>query len=101
MANRGVPGAALCLFIGVCAVALVGGAAADPIALNLQFMALRDAAPTLDPEVLRLALIARANAESRGLLKRPQILTIIDYALPSTEPSSLGPRSRANGCARE
>ncbi len=86
MANRGVPGAALCLLVGCCALALVGGAAADPIALNLQFMALRDAAPTLDPEVLRLALIARANAESRGLLKRPQILTIIDYALPSTQP---------------
>ena len=72
MANRGVPGGALCLLIGFCALALVGGAAADPISLNLQFLALRDAAPTLDPEVLQLALIARANAESRGLLKRPR-----------------------------
>ena len=86
MSNRGVPGAVLCLLIGLCAaLAAAGGAAADPITLSLRFTALRDAAPTLDPEVLRLALIARANAERRGLLKRPQILTIIDYALPSTE----------------
>jgi hypothetical protein len=85
LANRGVPRAARCLLVVFCAVALAGGAAADPNALGLQFTALRDAAPTLDPEVLRLALIARANAESRGLLKRPQVLTIIDYALPSTE----------------
>jgi hypothetical protein len=85
LANRGVLRAARRLLVGFCAVAFAGGAAADPNALSLQFTALRDAAPTLDPEVLRLALIARANAEHRGLLKRPQILTIIDYALPSTE----------------
>jgi hypothetical protein len=86
LANRTGRGAISCLFIGFCAVVPGKGAAADPIATDPQFVSLRDAAPTLDPEVLRLALIARANAERRGLLERPQILTIIDYALPSTRP---------------
>ena len=76
----------LCLCSVFCLIALVGGAAADPIGLDLQVTSLLAAAPTLDPEVLRLALTARANAEREGLLKRPEILTIIDYALPSTEP---------------
>jgi hypothetical protein len=46
---------------------------------------LRAMAPNLDPEVLRLALNARSYAEQKGLLERPEILTVIDYSLPSTE----------------
>jgi hypothetical protein len=79
-------GVALYLCIGLCAVALVGRATADPNTLDLQITSLHAAAPTLDPEVLRLALIAKTNAERQGLLKRPEILTVIDYALPSTDP---------------
>jgi len=36
----------------------------------------------LRPNVLRLALEARARAEARGLATRP-VLTVIDYSLPS------------------
>jgi hypothetical protein len=68
----------------------VAARAADSIGpdhrLDPRFATLRDAAPTLDPEVLRLALVAHANAQRRALLARPQMLTIIDYALPSTSP---------------
>lgn len=50
------------------------------------FEKLRSEAPALDTEVLDLALTAHANAEQEGLLKRPELLTVIDYSLPSTEP---------------
>jgi len=39
----------------------------------------------LRAEVLRVALEAKAEAERRGLVERPEILTVIDYSLPSTE----------------
>lgn len=42
-------------------------------------------APSLDRNVLRLALEAAACAEQRDLVKRRDILTVIDYSLPSTE----------------
>jgi len=86
LAKWGRKGAALCLCIGFCLLAPVGRAAADPIGLDRQVASLQAAAPSLDPEVLRLALIARASAEREGLLNRPQILTVIDYRLPSTKP---------------
>ncbi|HKO59493.1 MAG TPA: murein L,D-transpeptidase catalytic domain family protein [Thermoanaerobaculia bacterium] len=43
-------------------------------------------APGLRSEVLELALDATACAEERGLVKRRNLLTVIDYSLPSTEP---------------
>lgn len=43
------------------------------------------AAPGLRPEVLNLALSAASCAQSRGVVRRPDILTVIDYSLPSTE----------------
>ncbi len=43
-------------------------------------------APTLRTEVLRLALNATDCAALRGLVKRRDLLTVIDYSLPSTEP---------------
>jgi hypothetical protein len=43
-------------------------------------------APGLRGEILRLALDAAACAGSRGALARPELLTVIDYSLPSTEP---------------
>lgn len=43
-------------------------------------------APGLSAEVLRLALGAAQCASERGLLERRDILTVIDYSLPSSQP---------------
>lgn len=43
-------------------------------------------APSLRPDVLRLALNATACAARQGLVRQPTLLTVIDYSLPSTEP---------------
>jgi hypothetical protein len=43
-------------------------------------------APGLKPNVLRLALDANACAAQRGLVKRQELLTVIDYSIPSDEP---------------
>ena len=53
----------------------------DPLAATL----LRQA-PGLRGEVLRLALDATQSASERGLVRRKDILTVIDYSLPSTQP---------------
>lgn len=47
--------------------------------------ALEQEAPALRPEVIELALSARAAATRAGLVPHPEILTVIDYSLPSTE----------------
>ena len=43
-------------------------------------------APGLKPDVLKLALRAERTAASKGLVRRPNLLTVIDYSLPSTQP---------------
>ncbi len=43
-------------------------------------------APGLRADVLRLALNATECAEERGLVKRRDLLTVIDYSLPSSQP---------------
>jgi hypothetical protein len=43
-------------------------------------------APGLRAEVLKLALDAAGRAAEEGLVKRQNLLTVIDYSLPSTEP---------------
>jgi hypothetical protein len=43
-------------------------------------------APTLRPDVLRLALAAHDCAGRQGLVRMSSLLTVIDYSLPSTEP---------------
>ncbi|MCU1350222.1 MAG: L,D-transpeptidase catalytic domain protein, partial [Acidobacteria bacterium] len=43
-------------------------------------------APGLRTGVLRLALDATGCAEERGLVKRRDLLTVIDYSLPSSQP---------------
>jgi hypothetical protein len=43
-------------------------------------------APGLRAEVLKLALEAAARAYKQGLVKRSNLLTVIDYSLPSSEP---------------
>lgn len=48
--------------------------------------ALLQQAPQLHPEVLRLGLNAMNAAADRGLVTRKDLLTVIDYSLPSTTP---------------
>src|SRR5436190_19107897 len=48
--------------------------------------ALLQQAPGLRGEVLRLALSATQKASEEGLLKRRDLLTVIDYSLTSTKP---------------
>ena len=43
-------------------------------------------APGLRTDVLKLALQAAQKAAERGLVKRRDLLTVIDYSLPSTTP---------------
>jgi hypothetical protein len=43
-------------------------------------------APGLRAEVLRLALDAARTAEEKGLVRRSDVITVIDYSLPSTQP---------------
>lgn len=43
-------------------------------------------APGLRADVLKLALDAATRAEDRGLVKRRDLLTVIDYSLPSSQP---------------
>jgi L,D-transpeptidase catalytic domain len=43
-------------------------------------------APGLRTDVLKMALQAAQNAAERGLVKRRDLLTVIDYSLPSTQP---------------
>jgi hypothetical protein len=43
-------------------------------------------APGLRAEVLRLALDAVQSASERGLVRRRDVLTVIDYSLPSSQP---------------
>lgn len=47
---------------------------------------LLEQAPGLKAKVLKLALEAAACAADRGLVKRRELLTVIDYSIPSTEP---------------
>lgn len=43
-------------------------------------------APGLNPKVLELAMNAATCAQKKGLIKRHDLLTVIDYSLPSSEP---------------
>lgn len=43
-------------------------------------------APGLKSDVMRLALEAAACATQNGLVKRRDLITVIDYSIPSTEP---------------
>jgi hypothetical protein len=47
--------------------------------------ALLNTAPDLKPQALDYALLARANGLKQGVVKRQDILTIIDYSVPSTQ----------------
>jgi hypothetical protein len=57
--------------------------AAQPAAL---IPALLKQAPGLHSEALKLALEAKSRAAEEGLVRKKNLLTVIDYSLPSTEP---------------
>lgn len=58
-----------------------GGGAPESLVKSL----LRQA-PGLKADVLRLALNSTRCASAKGLVKRPDLLTVIDYSLPSDKP---------------
>lgn len=64
--------------------ASAGSAAARPATAAVR-RALQAGVSGLDPRVLGLALDAASCAVSRGLAPQPSVLTVIDYALPSTK----------------
>lgn len=71
-------------FAGAVPVQAAGSASthpSDPLVRSL----LRQA-PGLSQRVLKLALDASRNAEEQGLVTRRNLLTVIDYSLPSTQP---------------
>lgn len=59
--------------------------AAAPSSENLTNSLLKQA-PGLRASVLRMALEAADNAARRGLVTRRDVLTVIDYSLPSSQP---------------
>jgi hypothetical protein len=64
----------LFLFVGA------GSASADDLTPFLS------QAPGLKADVLKLALNAAKKAEEKGLVQRRDLLTVIDYSLPSSQP---------------
>lgn len=69
----------------VAATAPAPAPAAVPAVLT-QAAVFADKAQGLSPEVLSMALDAVACARARGVEGRDDLLTVIDYSLPSTEP---------------
>jgi hypothetical protein len=60
--------------------------AAAPAIAETVVTELLEQAPGLHAEALKLALKAADTAAKQGLVSRPELLTVIDYSLPSTEP---------------
>ena len=74
------------LFLGVLVAASDAQASCSEQPSDKLISSLVRQAPGLRGSVLRLALDASGCAAEKGLLKRPDLLTVIDYSLPSTEP---------------
>ena len=70
----------------VAATDAVAAKAADKKSSDALAATLLRQAPGLRGEVLGLALDATEAASERGLVRRRDILTVIDYSLPSTQP---------------
>jgi hypothetical protein len=68
------------------AVAPAAHASCSDAKADVLVQSLATQAPTLRPDVLRLALNASDCAAKKGLVKRRDLLTVIDYSLPSTQP---------------
>lgn len=73
--------ATIAVFACVAAAPVASAADADKLVSSLVRQA-----PGLRSDVVRLALQATEAAAERGLVKRRDLLTIIDYSLPSTQP---------------
>lgn len=74
------------LFLLLLAVALPLSAASPDAAGEPLVASLVGQAPGLRAEVLRLALDAAHSAAERGLLPHRNVLAVIDYSLPSSQP---------------
>jgi hypothetical protein len=74
----------LLLSIAVTVAFAVPMRAADSSDANIA--ALVTQAPGLRPDVLKLALAAATRAEDNGLIPNRNLLTVIDYSLPSSQP---------------
>ena len=74
------------LFSFVLATAFVVPAHAGGTPNDAVMASLLSQAPGLRSEVLRMAMEAATKAAERGLVKRRDLLTVIDYSLPSSEP---------------
>lgn len=74
------------LFLGAFVAASDAHASCSEKPSDKLISALVRQAPGLRGSVLRLALDASGCAAEKGLLKRRDLLTVIDYSLPSTEP---------------
>jgi len=68
------------LLAGLLALCAAAPAAAQDLLLRME-----KSAPTLDPEVLELALEATDCAVAAGAAERPARLVVIDYTRPSTQ----------------
>jgi hypothetical protein len=82
--RRAATAALLAGVLGALGAATLPAAAAPATAGAERVDRLHARAPGLEREVLRLALEATAAARERGQVRRPSLLTIIDYSLPST-----------------
>ena len=73
-----------------CTLALAGLLVAMPVAagppLSYTLESLVAKAPGLDAKVLQLALRASSCAQRKGAIPASDLLTVIDYSRPSTEP---------------
>src|SRR5262245_10506904 len=84
MAGKRIRRGARAALVLLVALVATPGAAGPPLPHSLE--SLTALAPALDPDVLALALRASACARRRGLLPESDLLTVIDYSRPSTEP---------------
>jgi hypothetical protein len=74
----------LLLSIAITAAFAVPMLAAD--SSDVEIASLVTQAPGLRPAVLKLALAAAAKAGEAGLITNRNMLTVIDYSLPSSQP---------------
>lgn len=77
---------ALLLATVALAFSIPASAACNDSASATMLNALVQQAPGLKTSVLRMALDAEQCAAQKGLVKRPDLLTVIDYSIPSSQP---------------
>lgn len=76
----------VCALLVLAAAHVSAAPCSDTAASDKLVASLVSQAPGLRSSVLRLALDATDCAAERGLVKRRDLLTVIDYSLPSTQP---------------